>query len=74
MLGDGARALHLERAWTPRARPVVLRLREGPPVSQVDPTIPSDNDRAKTGPQGYSATLPDHDLCNAGFPRQPSLR
>jgi site-specific DNA-cytosine methylase len=71
MLGDGARAPHLERAWTPRARPDVLHLREGPPVSQVDPTMPSDCDRANTGPQGSSATLPDHDLCIAGFPCQP---
>ena len=43
----------------------------GPPVPQVDPTMPSDNDGAKTGPQGSSATLPDHDLCSAGFPCQP---
>ena len=40
-------------------------------MSQVDPTMPSDSDGAKTGPQGSSATLPDHDLCSAGFPCQP---
>ena len=52
MLGDGARALRLERDRTPRALPDVFRLREGPPVSQVDPAMPSESNQAKTGLQG----------------------
>ena len=40
MLGDGARALRLERDRTPRALPDVFCLREGPPASQVDPALP----------------------------------
>ena len=39
-LGDGTRALCLEGDWTPRALPDVFCLREGPPVSQVDPAMP----------------------------------
>ena len=51
---DGARALRLERAWTPRARPDVFRLREGPPVSQVDPAMPSFE---KQPSQDWSTTI-----------------
>ena len=51
MLGDGARALCLERDRTPRGLPDVVLLREGPLASQVDPAMPSGSDKANTGLQ-----------------------
>jgi len=63
MLGDGARALRLERDRTPRALPDVFCLREGPPVSQVDPAMPSESDQAKIGLQGSVQAK------NSRFPR-----
>ena len=54
MLGDGDRALRLERDRAPRGLPDVVRLRVGQLATQVVPAMPSERDQSKKGVQGCS--------------------